>query len=66
MVSRITAMMIQANDVRVIETPERVEAWTVKDDNLHALMLSCDFCDKEKLEDLIDELKSETKSPEEG
>lgn len=41
MVSRITYMMIQANEVRIIDTPERTECWTVKNGELHALMLSC-------------------------
>jgi hypothetical protein len=57
MVSRITAMMIQSNETTIIETPERLECWTVKDGHPHALMLSCPLDKRAELEHVIAALK---------
>lgn len=57
MVSRITAWMIQANDVEIVDTPERCEAWTVKDGSLHALMLSCPLDKRHELVEAISLIK---------
>lgn len=58
-VSRITAWMIQTNEVVYVETPERSECWIVKDGQLHALMLSCPHEDREKMEQYVNELKQQ-------
>lgn len=57
MVSRITVWMIQANEVQIVETSERCEAWTVKDGTLHALMLSCPLDKRKELEKVIKDIK---------
>lgn len=49
MVARITVMMIQANETRIIENGDRLEVWTIKDGVPHDLMVSCE---KERREDL--------------
>ena len=60
MVSRLTVLMIQSNQVKIIETTEQVEAWMVKNGNLHALLLSCDHEHKSDMQNTIAELKGMT------
>lgn len=59
-ISRITAMMLQTNDVQIIDTDVRSEAWIVKNGNLHALMLSCPLDKRQDMEKVIKELKEGT------
>lgn len=58
MVSTITALMIQGNDVQIFDTPERVEAWILHDGEPHALVLSCAHEHRAGLENLIAEIKA--------
>lgn len=64
MVSRITYMMIQSNDVEIVETTERCEAWMMKEGHPHALMLSCPLDKRKELEDVIKQIKDEAKPTE--
>ena len=57
-ISRLTAMMIQANPVRIIDNAERSEAWLVKDDQPHAMLCSCLIAERDKMQEMIDELQS--------
>jgi len=50
--------MIHANPVEILETPERFEAWTMKENLPHALMLSCDLNHKKDLEEAIASIKA--------
>ena len=59
-ISRITAMMLQTNDVQIIDTDVRSEAWIVKNGNPHALMLSCPLDKRQDMEKVIKELKEGT------
>ena len=58
-VSRITAMMIHSNDGEIVETPERLEYWIIKEGRRHALMLSCPLDKRAELEDAITQFKKE-------
>lgn len=57
MVSRLTAMMVATNEVKVIETSERVECWLVKDGDLHALLLSCPLGKRADMDSSIASIK---------
>lgn len=57
MVSRITCMMIQANETTIVENGDRLEVWTVKDGSAHALMVSCDKSKREDLEQFLESVK---------
>ena len=56
-VSRWTVMAIQANDIKIIDTPERCEAWMMHGVHLHALLLSCPLDKRAELEQFIDDVK---------
>lgn len=63
MVSRITVMMIQSNEVVYIDTPERSECWICHEPGVpHALMLSCPHADRPKMEQFVAEIKSQVDS----
>lgn len=64
MLSRLTAAMIESNEVRLVENTaeNRWECWTVKDGELHALMLSAPLDKKQQLEDCVAKLKAEHKA----
>ena len=53
MVARITVMMIQASETRIIPNGNRLEVWTIKDNLPHALMVSCDKEHREDLENWL-------------
>ena len=57
--SRITAWMIQANDVTFIDTPERSECWITKGGQPHALMLSCPLDKRAEMEAIVAAVKAE-------
>lgn len=59
-ISRITAMMLQTNDVTIIDTHVRSEAWIVKNGKRHALMLSCPLDKRQDMEKVIKKLKEST------
>jgi hypothetical protein len=59
-ISRLTAMMLQTNEVTIIDTDVRSEAWIVKNGKPHALMLSCPFDKRQDMEKAIKELKEGT------
>lgn len=63
MISRMTAWTIQANDVQIVDTPERSECWILKNGAPHALMLSCPLDKRNEMEALVKELKEEVTSP---
>ena len=58
-VSRITVWMIQGNEVKILETPVRWEAWLIKENAPHALLLSCPLDKLEELEQFIKDVKLE-------
>ena len=58
-ISRWTVMAIQGNDVAVIDTPERSEAWMVKGGRPHALLLSCPLEKRAVMERVLADLKAE-------
>jgi hypothetical protein len=53
-------MMLQTNDVQIIDTDVRSEAWIVKNGNPHALMLSCPLDKRQDMEKVIKKLKEGT------
>jgi hypothetical protein len=57
MVSRIIVMMIQGNETKIIENGDLLEVWTVKDGNLHALMVSCNKDQRESLNAWLEQVK---------
>lgn len=57
MVSRLTAMMIQSNEVAFRDTPERSECWILHDGKPHALVLSCPLDKRVELETVVQEIK---------
>ncbi len=59
-ISHVTAIMLQTNDVQIIDTDVRSEAWIVKNGNPHALMLSCPLDKRQDMEKVIKELKEGT------
>ena len=63
MVTRLTVMMIQANETRIVENGERLEVWTVKNGNLHALMVSCDKDKRNELDEWLEAVKKDVGLP---
>ena len=59
-ISRLTAMMLQTNDVTIIDTAVRSEVWIVKNGNPHTLMVSCPLDKRQDMEKVIKELKEGT------
>lgn len=57
-VSRYTCLAIQSNPVRIIETPERWEAWIERNGIPHALVLSCSIDRKADLEKAVADIKA--------
>ena len=57
MVSRITVLMLRRNDVEIVDTFGRVEAWLVKNGELHTLLISCPLGARESLMEFIAECK---------
>ena len=60
----MTVMMLQSNPIKVIDTPDRSEAWLVKDGNLHALLLSCPIDMKCDMQAFIDTVQKEAEQEE--
>lgn len=58
-VSRITVLMLQGNDVQVVDTADRTEAWILHAGKPHALMLSCPHDKRPELEQFIAGVKAE-------
>lgn len=58
-ISRLTVMMIKSNEVKIINTPERSEAWMIKEGRPHALLLSCPHNKQGEMEQFIADVKSE-------
>ena len=56
-ISTITALMIQANEVQIVDTADRTEAWILHDGRPPALMLSCPIEHKAQLEKTVAEIK---------
>jgi hypothetical protein len=57
-VSRLSAMMIQANDVVFIDTPERSECWICHEPGVpHALVLSCSLDRRADMERAVAEIR---------
>lgn len=61
-ISRLTVMMIQGNDVGYIDTPQRSEAWMMREGHPHALLLSCPLDKRPEMEKVIAELKAAVQS----
>jgi hypothetical protein len=57
-VARITAWMIQSNDVQIIDKHDRTECWTIRDGSPHALMLSCQLDKRHEMEEFVAALKA--------
>jgi hypothetical protein len=51
--------MVRTNETRIVENGDRLELWTIKDDNLHALMVSCESKDRGNLEAWLKRLKED-------
>lgn len=58
-ISRATVWMIQGNDVRILQTPNRWETWLVKEGSFHALLLSCPLDKREEMATFVRETKKE-------
>jgi hypothetical protein len=58
-ISLSTVITIQTNEIKVIDTTERSEAWMVKGGNLHSLLLSCPLDKRSEMEKIISEIQSE-------
>lgn len=61
-ISRWTVLAIQGNEIQVVDTLERSEAWMVKNGHPHALLLSCPLDKRSEMEGVISELKAEVAS----
>ncbi len=62
-ISLLTILKIQANEVEIVDTSERTEAWMMKDGHPHCLLLSCPHVNKPELEALIAKIKAEVDTP---
>ncbi len=59
MVSRLTVMMIQTNEVAYIDTRERSELWLLREGEPHALLVSCPLDKKHEMEQFVADVKAE-------
>lgn len=57
-ISRWTCLAIRANEVKILETPDRWEAWICRDGTPHALVLSCPKENKADLEKAVQDIRT--------
>ena len=57
-ITRLTALMINGNDVEFVDTPERSECWIKHGDAPHALVLSCPLDRRQEMERAVAEIKA--------